>query len=163
MKNILAVLALILAPVSAYAAAFTCDDYAGTWRGTLVDNGKLFGDGGPWQVTMSLYQHGGKIWGRTSAVKTKNGRTVFPANEIWARCQSGKLQDIFWGTYNHCGALSQQGGLVNLNQLTLHAAWENAMTGTDLVFNLQRKNKLTPYFETAHVNAYNPGKITTCH
>lgn len=141
----------------------TCQDYSGTWQGFMTDPTDLFDNGGPWPVTVSLYQQNGKVWGRTSAVKLKGKRVIFKSNEIWARCSNGKLQDIFWGAKNSCGALSQQGGLISKNVLALKLNWENAMNGASLLLFLQRKNNLTPYDESSHVNAYDPAVIKTCH
>lgn len=139
-----------------------CKDFTGTWQGFMTDPTDLFGNGGPWPVTVSLYQQNGKVWGRTTEVKEKN-HMIFKANEIWARCSDGKLTDVFWGLKNSCGALSQQGGLVSKNVLALQLNWENAMNGASLVVFLQRKDNLSPYFEPAHMSSYEPGKVTSCH
>lgn len=141
----------------------TCQDYSGTWQGFMTDPTDLFDNGGPWPVTVSLYQLNGKIWGRTSAVKLTGKRAIFKSNEIWARCNDGKLQDIFWGANNSCGTLSQQGGLISKNVLALRLNWENAMNSASLLLFLQRKNNLTPYYESSHMNAYDPAGVKTCH
>ncbi len=139
-----------------------CQDVTGTWQGFMTDPTDLFGNGGPWAITVSLYQQNGKIWGRTSEVKEKK-HVIFNSNEIWARCDQGKLQDIFWGKINSCGALSQQGGLISKNVLALRLNWENAMNSAPLYLFLQRKNNLSPYYEPDHMNAYDPAKVKTCH
>ena len=38
-----------------YAA--TCANYTGTWRGFFTDPTDLFGNGGPWPVSVSLYNN----------------------------------------------------------------------------------------------------------
>lgn len=139
-----------------------CQDYAGTWQGFMTDPTDLFGNGGPWPITVNISQQNGKIWGRTSEVKEKK-HIVFKSNEIWARCSDGKLKDIFWGAKNSCGALSQQGGLVSKNVSALQLNWEGSMNNASLILFLQRKNNLSPYSEPDHMNAYDPVKIKTCH
>jgi len=139
-----------------------CEDYTGTWQGFITDRTDLFDDGGPWPITLKLYQQNGIIWGRTSEVKSKK-HVTFASNEFWAQCKNGKLQNIFWGKKNSCGALSQQGGLISRNVLALQLNWENAMTGAELLVFLQRKNNLAPYYESSHLISYDPSAVKTCH
>lgn len=148
--------------LSTYPAA-DCKDYTGTWQGTLTDVSGLFGDGGPWPVTVSLYQHNGYLWGRTTDIKGAGKQAALAAHEIWARCQDGILHDIFWGKQNQCGALSQQGALLTKNLLVMKANWENAMTNASFLLLLQRKNNKPPYYEPEHVASYRPADIKSCH
>lgn len=141
----------------------SCDDYTGTWQGFVTDPTDLIGNGGPWPITVSLHQENGHLWGRTTAFNGKGEKAMFKPNEIWARCTDGKLSDIFWGKLTSCGGLSTVGTIVSKNVLVMQLNWENAMTGANLLLFLQRKNKLSPYYEPTHVQAFDPAKVESCH
>jgi hypothetical protein len=151
-----------LITLPAYFAA-SCDDYTGSWEGTLTDLNGLFNNDGPWPITVNLHASGNKVWGRTSEIIGKDKKQIFPATEIWAQVDRQKLVDIFWGKQNQCGMLSQQGALVSKNLLLITINWESPMTGTTLLMILQRKNNLSPYYETEHINSFNTATIQSCH
>jgi hypothetical protein len=134
----------------------TCQDYTGTWQGFMTDPSQLFADGGPWPVTVDLYQHEGIIIGQTS--KTK----VVQRKRLWAQCKDGILSHLFWGDKGQCGDFSKQGLLVSKNVLVLSLHYENAMNGTDFLVFLQRKNNTY-----SHVKPRNSelalGKVKSCH
>ncbi|VVC75634.1 hypothetical protein AQUSIP_09240 [Aquicella siphonis] len=121
-----------------YQAA--CGDYTGTWQGFMTDPADLFGNGGPWPVTISLYHQDGRIAGSSSAVSYAADSGTIEGKRIWAQCQNGVLKNIFWGKKNACGSFSQDGALVSKNALVLRLNYENAMTGTNFLLFLQRKN-----------------------
>ena len=100
----------------------SCEQYTGTWQGFAVSsNGPV--DGGPYTVTLNLYQHQGNIVGQL------DNPPPMLNHPIWMSCSQGRLADIFIGEQGGCGTVSQQGGLTTGNMLVLQLRWETAMSG----------------------------------
>jgi hypothetical protein len=140
----------------------TCPLYTGTWTGFITNPTNLFGNGGPWPITINLYSNGNHIVGRSSAVDYGKGGNI-PSKPIWAQCQNGILSNIFWGEKGSCGRFSQQGLLVSQNVLILQFNWENAMSGTSFLSFLERKNNSYSDPVPEKKNDFILGGITSCH
>lgn len=144
-----------------YAAS--CQDYTGTWQGWITDPTDLFANGGPWPLTVSLYNKNDRMVGQTSLVKYSNNGGEISKRQIWAECKNGVLADIFWGNKGACGSYSQQGLLVSKNVLVLQLNYENSMNGTSFLVFLSRKNNTYSYPVPKNTNDLTPGAIQSCH
>lgn len=171
--TVVAIIAIILA-ILGYAATpatmtvpgyfnAACQDYTGTWRGFITDQTDLFGNGGAWPITVSLYQKDGHIIGRSSAIKYAKRDSVLLAKKIWADCKDGMLSQIIWGEKGECGSVSQQGMLVSRNVLLLQLNWESAMNSAKFVAFLQRVNSNYSYTVPTNKDAFIYGKRKSCH
>lgn len=140
-----------------------CQDYTGTWRGFITDPTDLFGNGGAWPITISLYQTEGHLIGQSTAVRYADKNGSLPVKKIWADCKDGVLSQIVWGEKGECGGFSQQGMLVSRNVLMLQLNWESAMAGTTFIAFLQRENAKYPYKIPSGKDAFVYGKRETCH
>jgi hypothetical protein len=134
----------------------TCQDYTGTWQGFMTDPQELFADGGPWPVTLSLFNHGQYIIGQ-------GGGAPVGIKKIWAQCKDGVLSNIFWGEKGACGGFSQQGLLVSKNVLVLELNYESAMIGTKFLLFLKRKNSVYSYQVPTKEKDYQLEKVKSCH
>jgi hypothetical protein len=133
-----------------------CQAYTGTWQGFMADPQGLFGNGGPWPVVISLYNRDTNIIGQGGGAPVGN-------KKIWAQCHNGVLSNIFWGNKAACGDFSQKGLLVSKNVLVLELHDENAMTGTNILLFLQRKNNAYLYTIPSNQQDYQLGEIKSCH
>jgi hypothetical protein len=147
--------------INNYYAA-TCDAYTGTWQGYLTDPSDLFGNGGPWPVTVQLLAKNNQLSGNTSAIHYAQGNASISSRSIYAQCRHGKLTNIFWGELGQCGSLSQQGVLVSRNVLMLQLNYENSMTGATFTTFLTRQNN-TYHGRLPSTTQYKPESVTSCH
>ena len=172
MKRIQIITAILLAIVMQTATAegiqlkkyyrATCDDYTGTWEGVITDPTDLFGDGGPWPVTMRFTAKDGEVIGESTAIEYAGGKGKFARRLIRAHCSNGQLQDIYWGKLSGCGSLSQNGELVSKNMLVLQLNFESAMIGANLYAFLERKNN-TRFIAHKDIQPYDPKAVQSCH
>ncbi len=141
-------------PLKKYYAA-ACKDYTGTWQGQAYDTSDLMGNGGPWPVTVNLYNEGDKIIGTVSSQRTElNG-------SLWAKCENGIISNLFVGKANQCGDYAGPSAKVSKNLLILQQHWENAMTGTDFISTL---NKVNDHFsgDQSLLKSF-PENVKSCH
>lgn len=148
--------------LSAYYQA-ACDDYTGTWEGFMSDPTDLFGNGGPWPVTIGMYYQAGRITGKTSTVSYAGKSGSIETKPLWAQCQNGVLKNIFWGKKSACGSFSQDGELVSKNVLVLRLNYENAMNGTNFLVFLQRKNNQYNGKIPAKQSDWVMDQVESCH
>lgn len=144
-----------------YAAS--CQDYTGTWHGFITDPSSLFSDGGPWPVTISLYNKDDHLIGQSSMIQYTNNGGEISKRQLWAECKNGVLDNIFWGNKGACGSYSHQGLLVSKNVLVMQLNYESSMTGTNFLVFLSRKNNAYPYTIPKSANDLVPGTIKSCH
>lgn len=140
-----------------------CGLVTGTWQGFFTDPTDLYGDGGPWAISMSLLNQNGKIIGKADANNAP--AYVGPAvnKRIWADCTNGVLTNIFIGNRDTCGAYSKGGELVSKNLLILFLHTESAMNGTDFLVVLRRVNDQYAFPMPTNADDFNLGTIKTCH
>lgn len=171
--TVVAILAIIMA-ILGYAATpasmtlpvyfdANCQDYTGTWQGFVTDPSDLFGNGGAWPITISLYQQNGHVIGQSTAVTYAKKDGVIPSKKLWADCKKGVLSQIVWGEKGECGAVTQQGMLISRHVLMLQLGWESAMNGATLVAFLQRVNSTYPFAVPTNKDAFVYGKRESCH
>jgi|GEM_PF-3243028 hypothetical protein len=144
-----------------YAAS--CQDYNGTWHGFITDPSDLFSNGGPWPLTISLYNRNNHIIGQSTMIQYSNNGGEISKRQIWAECRNGALNNIFWGNKGACGSYSHQGLLVSKNVLVLQLNYESSMTGTQFLVFLTRKNNVYPYPVPKKDEDFMPGSVTSCH
>lgn len=99
----------------------------------IADPTDLFGDGGPWPVTIHLKTLGSKVTGETGAFMYAGKGGVMSKRIIHADCEKGVLKNICWGTKKTCDDYSQEGILASKNMLVLKLNYSNAMTGATFV------------------------------
>lgn len=145
--------------LSKYYAA-TCSDYTGTWRGFFTNPTDLFGNGGPWPVTVSLYNKGANVVGRVSSRKAPGYVSGTMQGMIWSKCNTGQLSNIFMGKPNQCGAYSQTGLLISKNVLVLEIHYQNAMNDAPFFLFLKRINNK---FQGKLPKNLNIAAPKTCH
>lgn len=140
-----------------------CQSYTGTWQGFMTDPSNLYGDGGPWPVTVSLYNRNDRMIGETSRIQyTHNGGVIEP-RQIWARCKNGVLDDIYWGSKDGCGDFSHQGLLVSKNVLILQLNHQSNMNEANFYLFLTRRNASYPHKIPEKYADLLPGDIKSCH
>lgn len=135
----------------------TCKAITGTWQGFSTDQNDLFGNGGPWPTTVSLFYQNGRVIGQADNIPPSR------KTKIWAQCNKGTLHNIFMGKRGQCGEYSQGGELVSKNVLVLSLHYESAMTGTNFLVFLKRVNNSYPYSIPTNRVAFKPGVVRTCH
>jgi len=121
-----------------YASA--CANYTGTWHGFFTDPTDLFGNGGPWPVTLSFINKGDKVAGWVSSKKAPGYVSGTMEGMIWANCSKGQLSNIFMGKPKQCGVYSQSGLLVSKDVMILKINYQNSMTGAPFYLFLKRVN-----------------------
>ena len=112
-----------------------CSRLTGTWSGVYTDPTNLFGDGGPWPITISMTTKDNNIIGTIKTPGPLNGDS-----QLWGTCVRGRLTKIFAGSTNQCGDYAPDGVLISQNMIIMSIPYENAMTGTNFIVTLQRKN-----------------------
>lgn len=118
-----------------------CQHYSGTWQGFFTNPSDLFGNGGPWQISLSLVTNGNKIYGTFNEKNLPSYLKSALKGHLYANCDNGILKNIFVGETNQCGAVSQKGLLVAKNVLVLQTDYQNAMMDAPLVFFLKRSTE----------------------
>lgn len=140
----------------------SCDAYAGTWQGFITDPSDLYGSGGPWPITVSLAYKNGRVIGVTTPIKYATNANI-PSKKVWAQCQNGQLSHLFWGEKGACGRFSEEGALVSKNALVLRLDQEGAMSGTQFMVFLQRKNAKFTGVMPAQASDWIVDKVSSCH
>lgn len=165
MKSLFLLFAFLLSSFSAFAAdengvfrveaAKSCDAYTGTWEGMMIEPAGLYGTGGPWKVNVALLHREGCVIGQT--------RWQGKYKKIWARCDEGKLKQVFWGERGDCGRLTEQAGLLNPGLLLLELNQENAMMGTRFYLFLNKRSDRYPFVKPTEMKDYQLPSIKSCH
>lgn len=120
--------------------ADSCKNLSGVWQGNAYDPTGLFGDGGPWPLTLNVSVKQNDLYGEIKGVKNTSVKNAL-TGRIWATCADNAITNLIHMTENNsCGASSPVGVLATPSLLLLYVHWENAMNGTDFLLVLHKKS-----------------------
>ncbi len=145
-----------------------CSLITGTWKGYVVDQNKLFADGGPWPIKVTLLNHPvanqsiNQVIGKIDAGNTPVNKQL--SQKIWGECRQGKLQKLLLDSQNGCGAdfIPKTGALLSGNILLLYLNWESPMIGTNFMLVLKRINSIYSYPVPQQQIAFVRKKMASC-
>ena len=123
-----------------------CQSLSGTWSGTYSDPSGLFSPQ-PQKIRLSFLASGNEIVGKATA------DNAAVTGDIWARCEKGRITELFLGDTERCGHFIPKDqldhgighfaptGEIKDRQLTLYLPYENAMTQTDFIVHAKKISK----------------------
>lgn len=145
-----------------YGAKNACSYVSGEWKGKAYDTQGLFGDSGPWSVTVRIIDRKGKLFGDIKAPNKIVHSSL--QQRFWADCSNGVITNLQINKPSlKCGDVSPPSVLATAKLLLLYVHYENAMIGTNFLLVLNPVKKHLSKAEIKYLTSVPRPNYKTCH